>query len=88
MKIKEEINLELLNDYGYKRIEDWVNYPILKDGKLSGVPLYTKKICEGEYIDIFEDSREILIFKEHYHVCAREEDCKDLIEAGFIEKVR
>lgn len=89
MKIKENIDLQKLKDYGFEFISGVNGYYKVYFPKLFGlIPLPKNRRVRG--IAIYEEDRDIIIKENYGFAWIPANDTfavQDLIDAGFVEEV-
>lgn len=88
LKIKDNVDLKELEKFGYELEEDWWNRPktITKDD-VTGYEIYYKHVALYTSIEIEVETRIITQQTEDLFTMVNEKYIRDLIEAGYVEKV-
>lgn len=87
-KIRENIDLKELEEYGYELQEDWWNRPSkITTNDIEGEMIYYKHVAPYTSIEIEIKTRRITEQQEDIFRCVDEEYIQDLIQADLVVKM-
>ena len=87
LKIKDNVDLNVLEKYGYELMEDWWNRPSkITVNNVEGEMIYYKNVAPYTAIEIEVKTRQISEQEDDMFTFVDEEYIQDLIQADLIEK--
>lgn len=88
LKIREDVNLNVLEKYGYELMEDWWNRPSkITVNNVEGEMIYYKHVAPYTSIEIEVKTRQISEQEDDMFTFVDEEYIQDLIQADLVVKV-